>query len=154
MADISAFPTITPVEGNDGDVFTYNAGAAITAGMVVCFNATGVSREVVKCVATAGTWPIGIAITSASAANQKIAVQTSGYAQVANADDTTGIDTGDWLEMNDCAVGGTVSAAPITASGATATPHWCVGMAVDDIAGGGTGMCLILPQCIIQVNAS
>jgi predicted RecA/RadA family phage recombinase len=153
MADISAFPTITPVEATDGDTFTYTAGAAITAGMVVCFEATGVSRQVIKCVAGAGTWPIGVAITSA-ASGAKVTVQTSGYAYVANADDTTGIDAGDFLEMNDNAVGGTVNAAAITASGATVTPHYCVGVAVEDIAGGGTGLCLIMPQVVIQANAS
>ena len=153
MADISAFPTITPVEASNGDTFTYTAGGAITAGMVVCFEATGTSLQVIKCVAGAGTIPIGVAITSA-ASGGKVTVQTSGYAYVANADDTTGIDAGDYLEMNDNAVGGTVSAATLTASGATCTPHYCVGIAAQDIAGGGTGLCLIMPQCVIQVNAS
>jgi hypothetical protein len=78
----------------------------------------------------------------------------SGIASVLNADDTTGIDAGDYLEMNDNAVGGTVSAAALTASGATATPHYCIGIALEDIAGGGSGKCLIAPQCVIQVNAS
>ena len=157
MADISSFPTtnMSPIELVLGVTYTMKAGAAISAGMVVCLEATGVSRQVIKCVAGAGTWPLGVALTAASAAGAFVTVAGIGsIVRVVNADDTTGIDAGDWLEMNDNTVGGTVSAAALTASGATATPHWCVGIAVDDIAGGGTGMCLVTPQCVIQPNAS
>lgn len=153
MADIASFPVIAPVESTNGPTFSFKSNGAIKAGMVVSFEATGVSLQVIPCVAGAGTWPVGVAQADA-ASGSYVAVQYGGIANVANADDTTGTDAGDWLEMNDNAVGGTVSAAAIAASGATATPHWVIGYAVEDIAGGGTGKVMICPQCIIQVNAS
>jgi hypothetical protein len=155
MADISSFPTaIAPVEYVLGVTYNLKSNGAIKAGQVVCFEATGVSKQVIPCVAGAGTWPIGVALTNAAAGVYVAVAGVGSIVKVVNADDTTGIDAGDWLEMNDNTVGGTVNAAALTASGATVTPHWCIGVAVDDIAGGASGFCLVAPQCIIQPNAS
>lgn len=154
MADISTFPSMGIVVRQLGLTFTATANGAITAGMVVSFDDAGISNDVMPCVAEAGTWPIGVAITSA-VDNAEVTVASYGsIVKVANADDTTGIDAGDFLAMNDCAAKGTVAAADLTASGATVLLQYVVGIALEDIAGGGTGFALIAPQQIVRGNAS
>ncbi len=158
MADISAFPTIPQIVDYLGTTSTFTATAAITQGQVVAISATGVSDAVVKSVAESGGRPVGVAISTQATAGQKVAVAMLGsIVQVANADDTTGIDAGDFVETNDCAVGGTVSAASEAATGgATVTTHpQVIGVAIDDIAGGGYGRILITgPQYVVQANSS
>ena len=145
MADISAFATGTPIEEIAVLTRTFTASAAITAGQVVCINATGVSNTVEASVAGAGSQPIGLALTSA-AANAKVNVMILGIGNVVNADDTTGIDAGDLLVCNDNAVKGTVVAS--LAVGTQATPQQVIGVAIEDIAGGSYGKALIFPSSL------
>lgn len=154
MADISAFPAIHDVLVAGNNIFTFTATTAVKAGQVVDINATGVSDAVDMAVATGCT--IGVALYDA-AAGAPVAVAGPGcIVYVANADDTTTIDAGDWLETNDNAVGGTVSTAAVAASGgATATFHNnIIGKAIDDIAASGTGRMIIQLNSLTQANSS
>jgi len=145
MADITAFPDIDVVLVNNGPTDTFVVTAAVTKGQVVCFNATGVSKSVEACVAGAGAQPIGVAVTSATASGQYITVALPGsICYVANADDTTGIDAGGFVIGNDCAVKGTVSEA-----GAGAATQYTIGIALDDIAGSGTGRIFVFPAPLV-----
>lgn len=157
MADISAFPTIPQIVEYLAGTSTFTASGAITQGMVVAFSATGVSDTVVGSVAESGGRPIGVAISSA-ADTAKVSVALLGsIVRVAVADDTTGIDAGNLVETNDCAVKGTVSEVTETATGgATVTTHpQVVGVALEDIAGGSYGRILILaPAYAVQANTS
>jgi hypothetical protein len=142
MADISAFATGTPIEEMAVLCRTFKASGAITAGQVVGFEATGVSNQVIAYVKESGGRPIGVALTSA-ATTAMVNVCILGIVNVVNADDTTGIDAGDLLIGNDCAVGGTVVAS--LAVGTQATPQQIIGIAVEDIAGGSYGKAFICP---------
>lgn len=156
MADITTFPTIRQVlwAGNNLQYFT--ATTAVTAGQVVAINATGVSGAVDPSVATAGSRSIGVAVYDASAGAQVTVAMAGCIVYVAAADDTTGVDAGGFCETNDCAVKGTVSEASVSATGgATVTSHFdIIGIAYDDIAGGGTGRMIVAPMCLTQANSS
>ncbi len=156
MADIAAFVTGTPIMHNNGPTFTFTASGAITAGQVVAIDATGVSDTVRAAVAETGESPIGVALITV-ADGEKVNVALPGaIVYMTNADDTTAIDAGSFVETNDNAVGGTVSVASEAASGAaTAVIHpLVIGKAIDDIAGGGYGRVIISYSPLTQANSS
>lgn len=156
MADISAFPTIRDVLKGGQNTQKFTAGAAVKAGQVVGFAATGVSMTLHPMDATSGEKPVGVALYDAAIGDEFAVCMPGTVAKVANADASTGIDAGDYLETNDNAVKGTVSAVDVAATGgATVTCHFAViGIALDDIAGGGTGRMLVWPLCVVQPNTS
>ena len=156
MADISTFPTIHQVYKGGGTILNYTAGEAIKAGQVVGFAATGVSDTVVVMDATTGERCIGVAVYGAASGEQVAVASIGARVTVANADDTTAIDAGSLVEQNDNSVGGTVSAVDESATGgATVTTHWgVVGIAVQDIVGGGTGDIIVFPIVATQANSS
>jgi hypothetical protein len=141
MADIATFATGTPIEEIAVLTRTFKTAGIVTAGQVVCIPATGVST-VIAAVAEAGSQPVGVALTSAASGGY-VSVCMLGICNVVCADDTTGIDAGDLLIMNDNTVGGTVTAS--LAVGTQATPQECIGYAVEDIAGGSYGKAFIIP---------
>ncbi|KCZ71601.1 hypothetical protein ANME2D_02336 [Candidatus Methanoperedens nitroreducens] len=152
MADINAFPTIRHVLHSGDNIKNFKAGAAITAGMVVAFESSGVSRQVIPAVKGSTGMPIGVALYGVSSGDE-VAVACRGcWVYVANADDTTGIDAGDALEDNDNAVKGTVSAAALVEAGAVAVVKYQIGIAIDDIAGGGTGLMEVAPGHLTAAN--
>ena len=112
MADISAFPTITKVikYGSTGNVQTYTAGEAISAGQVVGIAATGVSNTVVVMDATSGENGVGVALYGAASGSPVAVAKDGCVVKVANADDTTAIDAGSTVVQDGNSVGGTVSA--------------------------------------------
>lgn len=141
MGDISAFPSIANPLFSGDNVITLTATNAITAGMVVEIDATGVSGAVNAAVAEAASRPIGVAVSTAGAGG-KVAVATYGcVVYVANADDTATMDAGTYVITNANAVGGTVSAAVAVQS--DATPQKLVGMLLEGMTAGGTARCLI-----------
>lgn len=146
MTDITAFPSFNPTDdGNARNTFTFTAGAAITAGMVVAFATTGVSKTVHPAKKGTTGQVVGVALYTV-ASGAKVAVALAGsIVDCANADDTTGIDAGDWVEANDNAVTGTVSAVSTTASTTSAASDDVLGIALEDIAGDSYGSVLILP---------
>ena len=151
MTDISAFPTMpythdSEMMSSNGPILTFTASGTIKVGQVVCFADAGASMTVLASIKGAGTVPVGVALDNVTN-GEKIAVAMMGcVAEVANADDTATIDTGDWLECNGNAVAGTVNTATFTAaSDADARNGQIIGMALEDIGASGTGYMLICP---------
>lgn len=140
MADISAFPTIHTVVTHESLIRTYTFTEAASAGMAVGFAATGVSNAVVPMDATADEQPIGVAVYDVAIGEKGAVAMNGNVCVVANADDTTAIDAGDQVELNDNAVQGTVSALALTQFTAN---HYVLGIALEDIAGAGTGEILV-----------
>lgn len=154
MTDITAFPAIQDVLIAGKNIREFTATEAVTAGMVVGPAATGVSNAVVPMDATSGETGIGVAIKSAGAGT-KVKVAMGGcVVKMVNADDTTAIDAGDYVEQNDNALQGTVSPVAVAdISGAVGTGHYgVVGIAEEDIAGGAYGAVRIHPMYTLQVN--
>jgi len=154
MTDITTFPAIQDVLVSGDNIREFTATEAITKGMVVGFAATGVSNAVVPMDATVGETAVGVAITTA-AITKIVKVACIGcVVKMANADDTTAIDAGDYVEQNDNAVQGTVSAVAVAAiTGAVGTGHYgVVGIAEADIAGGSYGNVRIEPLYTFQAN--
>lgn len=150
MADITPFPTIhTVVKDDSGPIRTFTFTEAAKAGQAVGFAATGVSNAVVLMDATAGEQCIGVAVYDVAIGAKGAVAMDGNIVVVANADDTTAIDAGDTVELNDNAVKGTVSA--LTLSQFTAN-HYILGIALEIIAGGGTGE--ILVSCGVQVDST
>ena len=150
MADISAFPTIHGVVIDErGPLRTFTFTEAASAGMAVGFAADGISNAVVPMDATAGEQPIGVAVYDVEAGDKGAVAMDGNIVVVANFDDTTAIDAGDYVEMNDNAVQGTVGALALTQFTAN---HYVLGIALEDIAGGGTGE--ILVQVGVQVDST
>jgi len=154
MAAIGTFPTIRNVLYSGNNIHQFTATAAVKAGQVVSFAATGVSGAVNKAVSGTTGQPIGVALYDA-AAGAKVAVACSGcVVYVANEDDTTGIDTGDVLMCGTNAVGGTVVLATLTNAGAVALKVYVCGIAIDDIAGAGTGRMLVKCDYMLAPNTA
>lgn len=161
MADISAFPTIRNVlVGDSGTVLNGIAGETIKAGQVVGMAATGVSNTYVCMDQTAGERPIGVALHDAASAGRLAVASVGCIVNVAVADDTTGIDAGALVEVNDNAVKGTVSeftpradlgSTVIDASNDTTIDGSAnvIGFALEDIAGGSYGPVLLVPYLIL-----
>ena len=150
MADISTFPTIHQVVKDDsGAIRTFTFTEAASAGQVVGFAAAGVSNAVVPMDATAGEQPIGVALYAVEAGDKGAVAMDGCIVEVANADDTTAIDSGDYVELNNNTVKGTVSALALTQFTAN---HYIAGIALEDIAGSSTGD--ILVQVGVQVDST
>jgi len=134
MAAITAFPDIlSTVFGQYGVDVTYTATTAILAGQVVQLDDS--DGEQIEAAATTPVAPLGVAIEDI-AAGATGTVRVSGVAVVANSDASTAIKPGALLTVT--AFAGAVAAF----TGGTATTVM-VGMAIDPIAGGGTGRMLI-----------
>ena len=140
MAVISPFPTIHTVCPYYGLNRGFTATEAVKGGQAVGFAATGISNAVVPMDATAGEQVIGVAEYDAGAGSEVNVCMNGCVVVVANADDTTAIDAGDHVELNDNAVQGTVSALALTQFTAN---HYILGIALEDIAGSGTGEVLV-----------
>lgn len=159
MTDITAFPTINPVVYALGHTITCTGAGSvdIEPGMVVDVDATGVSMTVQAALAVTSDTPIGVALTHCDvSASEKVTVMVTGIAYVTNADDTTAVDTGDWVITNDNAVGGTVSAASVAATATTLAGIQInvIGKALSDIDGDAEGLILINPVPITRANSS
>ena len=158
MTDIGAFPTIHDVLISGDNIYGMIAGETILAGQVVGIAASGTSNTVVCMDNTSGEHALGVALHDASSAG-KVAVAGLGcVVTCVNADDTTTIEAGDFVQQNDNAVLGTVSAflvrAPLssmitdlndTHSDAT---YQMVGLATTAFtatSAGGTGQVLLMP---------
>jgi len=151
MADIAAFPAITKVLWNSGPTGQFIAGETILAGQVVGNAATGVANKMVVMDATAGEFPIGVAMNGATVGQPLGVAMDGALVTVANEDDTTAIEAGDFLKVGTL---GTVLAEPLTASGTTATTVCLIGRAEDAIAGDGTGKIWVKTGPATKPNAS
>ncbi len=149
MTDIGVFPKITNVVSqghrNARDVI---AGADIKAGQVVAYAATGVSNTVIPAIKGTTGSVAGVAAYDIASGEKGTIYINGAIVNVANADSATSIDAGDLVEYNDNTVGGTVSTcvAETVTTGTTLVVN-CLGVALDDIPGGGVGRVLIQMQC-------
>lgn len=139
-AAIAAFPTMTDVLVHDALVRTYTFTEAASSGMAVGFAATGVSNAVVPMDATAGEQPIGVAIYDVGAGEKGSVAMNGCVVLVANDNDTTAIDAGDHVAPAGTTVQGTVLLAPL---GIKTADLYYLGIALEDIAGNGTGEVLV-----------
>lgn len=150
MADITSFPTIHQVVIDDGGpIRTFTFTEAASAGMAVGFAATGISNAVVPMDATSGEQCIGVAVYDVAIGAKGAVAMDGNIVVVANADDTSVIDAGDYVELNDNAVQGTVSALTLTQFTAN---HYVLGITLEDIAGNGTGEVLV--QVGVRVDST
>ena len=143
MVDIAAFPTIRNVLCEGKNFGNFIAAGTIKAGMVVSFNTTGVSFSVQGSKKGTSGQPVGVALNDAVIGGRLTVAMDGCIVNVANADDTTGIDAGDVLEDNDNAILGTVSTVDLMDAGVILVMKYQVGIALDDIAGNGYGRMLV-----------
>jgi len=140
MADINAFPTITQVcDQGHRNARAVKAGAAIKAGQVVAYALTGVTDTVHPAKYGVTGSVAGVAMYDIASGSWGTILTNGAIVYVANADAATAIDSGAWVQVDDNAVGGTVSAASQAETSAGELTGYIVGMAVEDIAGGATG---------------
>ena len=148
MTDIASFPTIRNVLESGDNIQSFTAGAAITAGQVVAFHGTGVSRTVHPAVnGTTGT-PAGVALYSVSS-GAEVAVACRGCrCKVANGEsDATG-DAGDPVQVYGTTTAGTVKAAAVTIDASGAYVRAIVGYLIEDMANSGTPVIDVAPGFI------
>ncbi len=146
MTNITAFPDIDCALFLGTNRFTLECSrnVNIKAGQVVAFTKDGSSREVVPAShsysgQTSGA-VIGVATEDASSGQLFTVAGPGCWVYVANTDDTTAIDAGSWCEASNNSVKGTVMARLESSEN-----HYTVGIALEDIAGGGTGLLLVHP---------
>lgn len=149
MTDITTFPAIQDVLVSGDNVHEYTATEDITKGQVVGFAATGVSNAVVPLDATAGEQPIGVAVSTAAAGAIVQVAKDGCVVKVANYDDTEVSDAGDYMEINDCGVKGTVNTLALTQFTAN---HYVVGILEADLAASGTANMMV--QVGVQVDST
>jgi len=145
MANITGFPVIDNAHYIGSFTFSADASATLDAsgciksGMVVGFSDTGVSRTLAPSKHNYSGAPIGVALDDASAGEMFTVIGPGCIAIVANAN-AVAIDAGEWLEVSDNCVGGTVCARQDWSGN-----HFLIGQAWDDIPGSGTGAMIINP---------
>jgi hypothetical protein len=124
------------------------AGEKILAGQIVAFEATGVSRQVVKATNATGQ-PIGIAAHEIASGAEGTILSIGCVCKVElSADDGTA-DAGDWIGVSTVAGTGIVRDPAILAHDAVVGLQQAVGIALEDIAAGaatvgGKGYILIM----------
>jgi hypothetical protein len=123
-----------------GLVMTFIAESAILAGQIVGHAANGLSRNVVPATnATAGA--LGVALHSQATAGQPVSVAMNGSVVkiMLSADDGTA-DAGDWIGVSTVAGMGIVRDPAIHAHDAVVGLGNAIGIALDDISAGATGV--------------
>lgn len=160
MSDITTFPAIQDVLVSGTNIREFTATEAITKGQVVGFAATGVDDAVVPVDATAGENAYGVAITTALIGKIVKVAGPGCVVKVANADDTTPVEAGEYVQQDNNAVKGTVSVftprADLVATISdtvddtiTDGSALLVGLTQTAIAADGTGSMLILPSLML-----
>lgn len=141
MADVTTFPTPTARVCKYGcNRLTFKAAETIKAGMVVALNNDG---NLVAGDHDDGYCVIGVADTNIASGYVGTVNTVGTICYVANEDDTTAIGEGVTLAVADANVGGTVRALV----GGADLDEYVIGLSLTDIAGGGFGLCLVMP-CI------
>lgn len=136
MADITTFPTIQNVQYSGNSPMEFTATEAITKGMAVGFAGTGIASSVIPLDGGATEFPVGIA-TSSAAAGAKVLVALDGaICYVANSDDTTAIEAGEYITSYNGTIEGTVVALTVD----PAVAQLLIGQAISEIAADGVGL--------------
>ena len=139
MAEISAFPAIQNVLYSGDNVVEFVATEAITKGMIVGFAATGVANAVIPMDGGSTEFPVGIAVTTAGAGAKVLVAMEGCICYVANWDDTTAIEAGEYIASKNATIEGTA----VTLTIDTTTVQLMVGQAISAIAANGNGLMLI-----------
>lgn len=154
MADISAFPTKATLTASDkpvvggieGPTQTFKFAAAAKTGQVVVY-VTGTSGSVTPATGATSEKVAGVAMDDVASGSFGAVAMAGCIMMCVNADDTTAITPGAWVQTNDNAVLGTVSAIAFTGTESTlATQFNVVGITQETIAGAGFGYVLLMPQ--------
>ena len=149
MGDITSFPTLRNVlwtTGQGANVHKFTATAAVKAGEVVAFAGTGLSGAINPAVKGTTAQPIGVALDDAAAGTMVTVACNGCIVYVANFSTTVALDSGDIVEDNANAVGGTVGLAALTSTaggGTVATVRYTVGVMIDKVVASGTGRMLV-----------
>lgn len=145
MADIASFPTMRNILVSGDNIQQFTAGATITAGQIVAFHGTGVSKTVQPCVTGTTTTIVGVALYSVSS-GAEVAVACRGcIAYVANGESDAGLDAGDAVGGYGTTTAGTGKTQALTGG---VTPSYIVGYTLEDIGNSGTGQVDISPGII------
>jgi hypothetical protein len=161
MADITEFPDLGDLMTNDDSIVQSEKGpfqkftfaVATKADQVVVYTTT--SGVVTPSTGAVTEKVAGVAIADVAAGKTGTVAMAGNIMKVVNADDTTAINPGTWIQTNDNVVKGTVSAISLTASGALAIQYLnTVGITTETIPAGGSGYALIMPVPITVPNAS
>lgn len=116
MGDVATFPTIRNVLWSGKNIHSFTATSTVKAGMLVAFASGGVSGAVIPAIKATSGQPIGVALSDAGA-GIKVAVACNGcIVYVANYSTTVALDSGDVVEDNANAIGGTVGLAALTST--------------------------------------
>jgi hypothetical protein len=142
MADIASFPTIHDVLWAGCNTQNFKAGAALTAGMVVYLSG---DMTVTKTTSLAHP-PIGVVIGDAASGYPVTVALTGCIVYVANTDNKLTAGEGDYVIVDDNAVGGTVSR--IVKGAIPRGPYSALGVFVEDMAANSTVRILIQPDMI------
>ena len=135
MGDIAAFPTVRNVLVEGDNIVRFVSEGTIKAGMVVAFNTTGVSFSMLPAIKATTGQPVGVALNDATTGQWVDVAMDGCIVNVVNADDAATIDTGDIVEDNDNAVGGTVSTVDWVDAGVVLVMKYQVGIMIDDNVG-------------------
>jgi hypothetical protein len=142
MADITSFPTIHDVLWSGSNTQNFKAGAALTAGMAVYLSG---DMTVTKTTSLAHP-PIGVVIQDTASGYPAPVALTGCIVYVANTDNKLTAGEGDYVIVDDNAVGGTVSKIAKGAIGRTM--YSVLGVFLEDMAANGTVRILIQPHII------
>ena len=108
MADITTFPTEATLTASDrpilggerGPIETYTAAAAIKGGQVVVY-ISGTSGSVTPATGATSEKVAGVALYNVASGGLCAVAQAGCIVKVVNADDTTAINPGAWIQTND-----------------------------------------------------
>jgi hypothetical protein len=148
MADIASFPTIHDVLWAGDNTQNFKASGAITAGMVVYLSG---DMTVTKTTSLAHP-PVGVAISDAATGYPVAVALTGCIVYVANTDNKLTAGEGDYVIVDDNAVGGTVS--KIAKGALPRTLYSVLGVFVEDMAANSVVRILIQPHIIVGTVAS
>jgi hypothetical protein len=158
MTDITAFPAESVLVANDkpiiggieGPTQTFKFAAAAKAGQVVVY-VTGTSGSVTPATGAVSELVAGVAINNVASGAVGTVAMAGCIVQCVNADDTTAITPGAWVQTNDNAVKGTVSAIAFTGTESTLVTQFnVVGITHETIAGAGSGYVLLMPVPLVN----
>lgn len=149
MTDITTFPTMRNILVSGDNIQPFTAGAAITAGQVVAFHGTGVSKTVHPAVTGTTDTPVGVALYSVSS-GAEVAVACRGCrAKVANGESNVTGDAGDPVQVYGTTTPGTVKVAAVTIDSTNnSTIRAIVGFLLEDMANSGTPIIDVAPGYI------
>lgn len=149
MTDITTFPTMRNILVAGDNIQPFTAGAAITAGQVVAFHGTGVSKTVHPAVTGTTDTPAGVALYSVSSGDECAVACRGCQCKVANGESDASGDAGDPVQVYGTTTAGTVKIAAVTIDSTNnSTIRAIVGYLLEDMANSGTPIIDVAPGYI------